>query len=88
MAQYDRTNPFIAKLVSRERLNKTGSTKETWNVVVDLAGSGLVYRPGDSFGIFPQNDPKLVDAILTSCTFDGGMEVAWRVGDGYNYWLG
>ncbi|MBS0654256.1 MAG: sulfite reductase [Verrucomicrobia bacterium] len=73
--KYDRTNPFLAKLVLRERLNKTGSTKETWHVVIDLEGSGLTYRPGDSFGILPHNDPKLVDAILASCQWDGDLSV-------------
>ena len=50
--------------VSRTRLNKPGSDKETWHVEFDLAGSGLDYVVGDSFGIFPTNDPALVDAVI------------------------
>lgn len=70
MTLYDRTNPFMATLISRHRLNKAGSTKETWHVAIDLEGSDFVYRPGDSFGIFPENDSALVDTIITHCQWD------------------
>src|SRR5207244_9916356 len=44
--------------------NRPGSEKETWHVEIDLADCGLEYRVGDSFGIFPTNDPALADAVL------------------------
>jgi sulfite reductase (NADPH) flavoprotein alpha-component len=53
-----------ATVVSRTRLNKPGSEKETWHVEFDLSRSGLEYVVGDSFGIMPANDPGLVEAIL------------------------
>jgi sulfite reductase (NADPH) flavoprotein alpha-component len=59
-----RENPVDATVVSRTRLNKPGSEKETWHVEFDLSRSGLEYVVGDSFGIMPANDPGLVDAIL------------------------
>jgi sulfite reductase (NADPH) flavoprotein alpha-component len=59
-----RENPVDATVVSRTRLNKPGSEKETWHVEFDLTRSGLDYVVGDSFGIMPVNDPGLVDAIL------------------------
>jgi sulfite reductase (NADPH) flavoprotein alpha-component len=45
------------------RLNGPGSAKDTRHVVFDISRSGLRYQPGDSFGIFPRNDPELADAI-------------------------
>jgi sulfite reductase (NADPH) flavoprotein alpha-component len=59
-----RENPVEATVVSRIRLNKPGSEKETWHVEFDLSRSGLEYVVGDSFGIMPVNDPGLVEAIL------------------------
>ncbi len=59
-----RDNPLAATFVSRRRLNKEGSNKETWHIEFDLADIGLDYEVGDSFGIFPANDPGLVDAVL------------------------
>ena len=59
-----RDNPVAATFVSRRLLNKKGSEKETWHVDFDLAGSGLDYVVGDSFGIFAKNDLGLVDQII------------------------
>jgi sulfite reductase (NADPH) flavoprotein alpha-component len=59
-----RDNPVNATVVTRVRLNKPGSEKETWHVEFDLTQSGLEYVVGDSFGIMPVNDPALVDAVI------------------------
>jgi sulfite reductase (NADPH) flavoprotein alpha-component len=59
-----RDNPVYATFLSRRRLNKPGSQKETWHIDIDLAGADLDYVVGDSFGIFPANDPDLVEAVL------------------------
>lgn len=72
---YSRQNPFLTKLLSRSRLNRHGSTKETWHVVVSLEGSDLKYRPGDSFGILPTNDPDQVNSILQAFGFSGAEMV-------------
>ncbi len=61
-----RDNPAYATFLSRYRLNKAGSQKETWHVEFDLAESGLDYVVGDSFGVYPANDPALVDAVITA----------------------
>jgi sulfite reductase (NADPH) flavoprotein alpha-component len=63
---YSRGNPGTATFLSRRRLNKPGSEKETWHVEIDLADSGLDYAVGDSFGIFPQNDHALVDSVVAA----------------------
>ena len=59
-----RDNPVYATFLSRRRLNKPGSQKETWHIDIDLAGTDLDYVVGNSFGIFPANDPGLVEAVL------------------------
>jgi sulfite reductase (NADPH) flavoprotein alpha-component len=59
-----RDNPATATFLSRTRLNQPGSEKETWHIEFDLNGSGLDYTVGDAFGVFPQNDPALVDAVI------------------------
>ncbi len=59
-----RDNPATARVMSRRRLNKEGSEKETWHVEFDLADSGIDYTVGDSFGLFPSNDPALVDLVI------------------------
>ncbi|MEA2953001.1 MAG: sulfite reductase flavoprotein alpha-component [Alphaproteobacteria bacterium] len=61
---FSRYHPVDATLVSRARLNKPGSEKETWHIELDLADTGLDYAVGDSLGIFPVNDGALVDAVV------------------------
>jgi sulfite reductase (NADPH) flavoprotein alpha-component len=58
-----RDNPATAKVLSRRKLNKGGSEKETWHIEFELE-DGLAYEAGDSFGLFPSNDPVLVDLVL------------------------
>ncbi len=59
-----RYHPVEATLLSRTRLNKPGSEKETWHIECDLAGSGLDYAVGDCLGIFPVNDDALVQSVI------------------------
>ena len=54
------------------RLTDAGSDKETLHVELSLAGSGLQYECGDSLGVFPTNDPALVDEVLAASGLDGG----------------
>jgi sulfite reductase (NADPH) flavoprotein alpha-component len=59
-----RAQPAEAVFVSRARLNKPGSAKQTFHLEFDLSACGLDYAVGDCFGIFPRNDPALSDAVL------------------------
>lgn len=45
-------SPFISKVLKRERLSKTGSSKNTFHIEL-LGSSNLEYEPGDSIGVFP-----------------------------------
>jgi sulfite reductase (NADPH) flavoprotein alpha-component len=68
---YNRTRPFEAEITERIKLSGSRSTSETWHVEVSLAGSGIVYEPGDSLGFLPSNDPALVDAVLMATGLSG-----------------
>jgi sulfite reductase (NADPH) flavoprotein alpha-component len=61
---FNRSNPFPAKLIASLPLNRPGSQKDTRHVMINLAGSGLAYKPGDALGVFPENCPELADAVL------------------------
>jgi sulfite reductase (NADPH) flavoprotein alpha-component len=61
-----RDNAVYATFLSRRRLNKPGSEKETWHIDIDLAGTELDYVVGDSFGVFPTNDHDLVTGVLST----------------------
>ena len=68
---YSRKNPFPARLLVNRKLTGEGSQKDTRHYEISLAGSGLVYEPGDALGIMPTNSPELVDEILRALSFGG-----------------
>src|SRR3954468_14164922 len=61
---YSKDHPFPAKITENRVLTKPGSAKETRHFVVDLTGSGLHYKAGDSLGIFPTNRASEVEELL------------------------
>jgi sulfite reductase (NADPH) flavoprotein alpha-component len=73
-----RDNPAVATFLSRTRLNRGNSEKETWHVDFDLSECGLDYVPGDSFGLYPANDPTLVDAVIAALNAPADYPVAGR----------
>jgi sulfite reductase (NADPH) flavoprotein alpha-component len=63
-AAYTHRHPFAGTRISSYRLTPPTAPKDTQHHVVSLAGSGIVYRPGDALGVCPRNLEALVDAIL------------------------
>ncbi len=63
---YARSVPVDVGFIGRHRLNKLDSEKATFHIDIDLAAAGIEYTVGDSFGLFPQNDPELVDRVITA----------------------
>jgi sulfite reductase (NADPH) flavoprotein alpha-component len=67
---YSRSNPFKAEVLENINLNGRGSNKETHHLELSLEGSGLTFEPGDSLGIYPENDPALVNLLLEEMNWD------------------
>jgi len=67
--------PFAGTRLGGYRLTAPGSPKETYHHVVSLAGSGIIYRPGDSLGVWPRNDDALVDRVLERLRASGDETV-------------
>lgn len=61
---YSKDHPFPAQVTESRMLTKPGSGKETRHFVVNIAGSGMHYKAGDSLGIFPSNRDSEVDELL------------------------
>jgi sulfite reductase (NADPH) flavoprotein alpha-component len=72
---YSRKNPFPALHKVNRVLSGSGSSKETRHHEICLADSGLAYEVGDSLGVFPRNNPELVDQILGVAGLSGAAEV-------------
>ena len=77
-AAASRNAPAEATFLSRTLLNKPGSGKETWHIEFDIGATGLDYAVGDSFGLFPTNDPMLVEAVLRAIDTPPDFPIAGR----------
>jgi sulfite reductase (NADPH) flavoprotein alpha-component len=90
---YSRSNPFVARLLTNRKLNENGSEKHTRHFEISLAGSNLIYEPGDALGVMPANCPQLVDDLLSALRQPGdrcvpgpsGSEVSLREALIYHY---
>jgi sulfite reductase (NADPH) flavoprotein alpha-component len=72
---YSKDNPFPARVTDNRVLNRPGSSKETRHIVINIAGSGLHYKAGDSIGVFPSNRLQEVSAIVTRLGAGGAEPV-------------
>jgi len=72
---YSKTNPFMAPTINVVNLNGEGSIKETCHIEIDLKGSGLSYEPGDALGVYPLNDSRYVEQLLTALNMSGDDRV-------------
>jgi len=60
----DRRNPFDAEVLEVSPLTVTPSTSPVHHVELLTEGSAMTWQPGDSLGIWPRNDGRLVDEII------------------------
>ena len=60
---YSKKTPFSAEILARQIITGRGSSKHVQHVEVDLEDSGLLYSPGDSLAVVPENPLALVDEL-------------------------
>ena len=75
---YSKEKPFSATVSIIQKLTAPGSIKDTYHLEIDLAGSGLSYRPGDTLGIWADNDQTLVGEILSQVSIDPQASVTFK----------
>ncbi len=66
---HTRDNPYLAEVIDKRPLTHDVSSKLTVHVGISLAGSEVHYEAGDACGIIAQNDPAVVEEILTRTNF-------------------
>ncbi|NIF22653.1 sulfite reductase subunit alpha [Candidatus Pantoea multigeneris] len=61
----NKQNPLATAMPVNKRLSGEQSGKDIRHFEFDISGSGLTYEAGDALGVFPVNDPDLVQLLLT-----------------------
>lgn len=69
---YSRESPFQAEILERRALTSNVSTKLTMHLALQMDES-LPYEAGDACAVIAQNNPALVDEILSLLPFDGAL---------------
>jgi sulfite reductase (NADPH) flavoprotein alpha-component len=64
--RFSRDNPWMAELLQRATLSGRGSTQHFVHLELSLEGSNIKYNPGDALGLRPENDPLLVDEMISA----------------------
>ncbi|HVY12803.1 MAG TPA: sulfite reductase subunit alpha [Alphaproteobacteria bacterium] len=78
---YSRKNPFPSPVLTVRRLSGRDSAKEVNHIEFSLEDSGLAYESGDALGVYPQNCPELVAAVLAALQCDGEEAVTTPEGE-------
>jgi len=73
---YDREQPFEARVVANQRITGSAGSKDVRHIEISLEGSGLKYKPGDALGVWHENPPLVVDAVLGALRLPGESPVA------------
>ncbi len=74
-SEYNKLNPFPATLLLNQKITGRDSVKDIRHFEIDLSESGLTYQPGDTLGIWFENDPQLVAELLALLKLDGAQQV-------------
>lgn len=67
---------YKGKVISITNLNDRGSAKQTWHIEFDVPG--IAYSCGDSIGIVPENDSRLVTDIIALTNADGNKTIEYK----------
>ena len=67
---------YIGKILTHVNLNDWGSAKETYHIEISAEDSD--YQPGDSIGIIPENDKKVVEQIIALTGIDSEFNIDYK----------
>ncbi len=67
---YSRKKPLKTRLLTCQKITGRSSDKDIRHIEIDIEDSGLTYQPGDSLGIWFQNDEELVNELLDLLKID------------------
>lgn len=73
--KYSKANPYQAEVLENINLNGRGSNKETRHIEFLLDNFGEEYEVGDCLVVLPQNDPALVELLMSKLGWDPGDQI-------------
>lgn len=65
-SQYTKQNPFVASLLTAQKITGRDSVKDIQHIEISLEDSGLQYQVGDALGVYFTNDASVVARIIAA----------------------
>ncbi|MBX9683810.1 MAG: flavodoxin domain-containing protein [Hyphomicrobium sp.] len=77
-------DPLEAEISELVNLNGSGSSRETWHVEFATDNLAFTYQPGDAIGLIPENDPALVDQLLSAVGLSSDASLLLKIQKGFD----
>lgn len=74
----DRHHPYSAEVVDHRVLTTPDAVAEVHHLVLGIEPGALRFRPGDSLGVWAENDPALIAEVLELTGLDGDAHIVLR----------
>ncbi|XP_071115588.1 NADPH-dependent diflavin oxidoreductase 1-like [Haliotis cracherodii] len=78
---YSATDPYMARLLSNERVTAPSHFQDVRHVKLDITDSGISYAPGDVVMVHPDNLPDMVEEFLQHFNLDPDKEFTLEQND-------
>jgi sulfite reductase (NADPH) flavoprotein alpha-component len=62
-------------VLKNERVTAAEHFQDVRHIELKVADSDMAYQPGDLLGMYPEQDPAVVEALLKHLGLDGDTEV-------------
>lgn len=72
---WTRDNPFLAEILTSQRIVGAGSVKDVHHIELSLEDSGISYKPGDALGVWPRQAADLVTAVIAELGLDAEQQI-------------
>ena len=69
-AAWTRERPYAAEVLANVRITGRGSDRDIRHLELALPEGGLGYEPGDALGVWIENPPALVEAVIETLGLD------------------
>jgi sulfite reductase (NADPH) flavoprotein alpha-component len=78
-SQYTKQNPLTAEFSLSQKITGRDSAKDVRHIEIDLGESGLTYQVGDALGVWFENDPLLVDELISVLSLTGEEQISLKI---------
>ena len=81
-SKFNKQNPFVAEVLTNQKITGGNSSKDVRHIELSLEGSGLNYEPGDALAVVVPNPPKLVEQLISALGLQADEPVSFNGREG------